>query len=364
MLEICKRHASTTSGQVKLGICVSVIFIVAMVFGLLVVAKPYAVYATGEKVSEPWVVKVAGQEVVVVESREAGEDVLTGLRTEYATGVINQQTADINDNITIERYQFDDTTTHPVVMNTPEAVSYVVDMNKNNQDLIQVGTMNVVTEEEAIPYEAEAVETDDMDKGETKVQKAGKPGVKEVVYEVEMVNGKEVSRKVISSTVVKKPVTKIELVGTNVPEPEAAPAPVATSSSSSSSSAPTAAPQPVSRPTYSATGNAVVDYGLQFLGTPYVYGGTSLTSGIDCSGFTQAVYANFGVSLPHSSYAQRSCGVGVSYSQAQPGDLICYSGHVALYMGGGKVVHANGYGRGIQVSDATYNTILTVRRVL
>lgn len=361
MLEICKRHASTTSGRLKVGICVSVIFIVAMVFGLLVVAKPYAVYATGEKVSEPWVVKVDNKEVVVVDSRETGEDVLTGLRTKYATGITAQQTADINQNITIERYQFADANTHPVVMNAPEAVDYVVAMNEQNQDIIQVGTKKVVTEQKDIPYETEAVMTDDMLKGETKVQKAGSPGVKEVVYEVEMVNGKEASRKVLSSRVASKPVTKIELVGTKEP-PEPEPQAATTSRQSSSSQATVA--QPVSRPSYSATGNAVVDYGLQFLGTPYVYGGSSLTGGIDCSGFTQAVYAKFGVSLPHSSYAQRSCGVGVSYSQAQPGDLICYNGHVALYMGGGKVVHANGYGRGVQVSDATYNTIITVRRVL
>lgn len=361
MLEICKRHASTTSGRLKVGICVSVIFIAAMVFGLLVVGKPYAVYATGEKVSEPWVVKVDNKEVVVVDSRETGEDVLTGLRTKYATGITAQQTADINQNITIERYQFADADTHPVVMNAPEAVDHVVAMNERNQDIIQIGTKKVVKEEEIVPHDTEELETDDMEKGDTKVQQEGADGVNEVVYELDMVNGKEASRTKLSSTAVKAPVTKVVLIGTKEPAPEPA---RTTAQPSRTGSGSASVARPVSRPSYSATGNAVVDYGLQFLGTPYVYGGSSLTGGIDCSGFTQAVYAKFGVSLPHSSYAQRSCGVGVSYSQAQPGDLICYNGHVALYMGGGKVVHANGYGRGVQVSDATYNTIITVRRVL
>lgn len=115
----------------------------------------------------------------------------------------------------------------------------------------------------------------------------------------------------------------------------------------------------------STSGQAVIDYALQFVGNPYVWGGTSLTNGADCSGFIMSVYKHFGVSLPHSSASMRSCGVGVSYSDAQPGDIICYSGHVALYMGNGKIVHASDEKTGIIVSNnAAYRTILTVRRVI
>ncbi|MGI6006610.1 MAG: NlpC/P60 family protein [Ruminococcus sp.] len=116
---------------------------------------------------------------------------------------------------------------------------------------------------------------------------------------------------------------------------------------------------------YSGRGQAVADYACQFVGNPYVWGGTSLTNGADCSGFIMSVYANFGVSLPHSSSAMRSCGVGVSYSEAQPGDIICYSGHVAIYLGGGSIVHASNERDGIKVSgNAAYRTILAVRRVI
>lgn len=111
-------------------------------------------------------------------------------------------------------------------------------------------------------------------------------------------------------------------------------------------------------------GQQVADYALQFVGNPYVYGGTSLTNGADCSGFTMSVYAKFGVKLPHSSSAQRSSGRGVSYSQAKAGDIICYSGHVAIYIGNGQIVHASNERDGIKVSTATYKTILTVRRIL
>ena len=114
----------------------------------------------------------------------------------------------------------------------------------------------------------------------------------------------------------------------------------------------------------SAEGRAVADYGLQFVGNPYVYGGTSLTNGADCSGFVQQVYKHFGYSLPRSSSEQRSAGREVSYSEAQPGDLICYAGHVAIYIGNGQIVHASTPSTGIKVGTATYRTILSVRRIV
>ena len=125
---------------------------------------------------------------------------------------------------------------------------------------------------------------------------------------------------------------------------------VDTSSSSSSSSS-------------SSGSSSIVDYATQFVGNPYVWGGTSLTGGADCSGFTQSVYAKFGYSLPRTSYEQQNWGTEVSYADAQPGDLICYGGHVAIYMGNGQIVHASNSRDGIKISnDATYRTILSVRR--
>ncbi len=113
------------------------------------------------------------------------------------------------------------------------------------------------------------------------------------------------------------------------------------------------------------SGSAVVQYALNFVGNPYVWGGKDPNTGADCSGFTSYVFAHFGISIPSYSYSQRSVGKEVSYANARAGDLICYNGHVAIYMGNGQIVHAKGTAYGIVAYDnATYRPIITVRRVL
>ena len=128
--------------------------------------------------------------------------------------------------------------------------------------------------------------------------------------------------------------------------------------------------QKPSAPSYnSGTGAAVVAYAKQFIGNPYVYGGNSLTNGIDCSGFTQQIYGHFGYSLPRTSDAQASCGARIDYSQHRAGDLIVYPGHVAILTGDGGIVHASNsapYPKGgiKYTSNALYRSPIAVRRIV
>lgn len=137
-----------------------------------------------------------------------------------------------------------------------------------------------------------------------------------------------------------------------------------TSSEASTEAAP-AAETTSAAAAVSSHGESVADFAVQFVGNPYVYGGTSLTNGADCSGFVMSVYKNFGVSLPHSSSADRNVGTDVGgLENAQPGDIVCYTGHVGIYIGDGQIVHASTASTGIKISEADYRTPVAVRRVL
>lgn len=137
------------------------------------------------------------------------------------------------------------------------------------------------------------------------------------------------------------------------------------SSQSSSSSAPSSSSGGSSQASGSGLGSQIANFALQFVGNPYVYGGTSLTNGADCSGFVMSVFQNFGISLPRTSGEQGQCGWDVGgLGNAKAGDLVSYSGHIGIYIGNGQIVHASTPSSGIKVSNANYRSILSVRRIV
>lgn len=121
-----------------------------------------------------------------------------------------------------------------------------------------------------------------------------------------------------------------------------------------------------SKPDNASAGQKIANKGCEYIGNPYVYGGNSLTNGIDCSGFVQQIHAKFGISTPRNSTSLRYGGKAVAVSDMMPGDVVCYEGHVAIYIGGGQIVHASNSkpypAGGIKTSNAYYRTIVAVRR--
>ncbi len=387
------------------------VVIVLGVCSFLQFTKPYAVSKDGTKVEQPWVVKIGDNESFVVASESDGEDVIEQVKNAYSTDNTQPESTTLSPEITIEEKELERGNDEVSLTDTEDAVAQVVMANETEEPIVTVRTVEQVANTKAIDFKTEYEKTDALAEGETKVVQKGKKGKKTVVSQVVKENGDTVSREVLSSAVEEEPVNKIVQEGTEEnAEDLQGDAPVAvaaagesegqvaanadssgnstsdegtsaqsdkkdksqsnakknedSSGDSSSNDASKSEDNSDTTAKSSSTGQDVVDYALQFVGNPYVYGGSSLTNGTDCSGFTMSVYKKFGISLPHSSSAQRSCGKKVSYSNAKPGDLICYSGHVAIYIGNGKIVHASTPSTGIKISKATYTNILTVRRLL
>jgi cell wall-associated NlpC family hydrolase len=235
------------------------------------------------------------------------------------------------------------------VLNQEEAMNALVKSCDGLNPLMTATLTEQLVQNSVVAYTSTQENASDLTVGTKKVKTAGVNGAIANTMSITKVNGQIVASTLLKETIVTNPVNEVILVGTK---------PVRTYSYASSSLSTSG------KAIAGTTGEGVVAYAKLFLGNPYVYGGTSLTNGTDCSGFTMSVYAHFGVALPHASSAQRSVGTAVSYSEARPGDIICYAGHVAMYIGGGQIIHASTERTGIIIGSATYKPILTIRRIL
>lgn len=325
----------------KLELAVAALAVVVVVLGVCAAfgfTVPYAVASDGEHVEDPWVVTIGEEEAFVVASQEEGNAIIEEVKASYSTENTQESKTTLEPEVKVVEKELKRSEENPVITETDDAVAAVLEANATEDPMVIVRTTEKVTKEEKIDYEIEYEESDELYVGEEKVVEKGEKGVRTVVRKITKENGKVIAKKIISKTVEEEPKTEVVQKGTKTLTGGAVMG--------------------------NGSGQDVANYALQFVGNPYKYGGSSLTNGTDCSGFTMSVYAHFGISLPHSSSAQLSCGKGVPYSEAKPGDIICYSGHVAIYIGNGKIVHASTASTGIIVSNANYRKILSVRRII
>lgn len=207
--------------------------------------------------------------------------------------------------------------------------------------MVDVTVVQEVTTEKQIKYDTVTRTSSSVLKNTTVVEQKGRYGSKTVTALVTSKNGKEIDSEELRSEITRKPKDKIIVKGTGI------------------------LPAPTGGETYQGSGTAIANYALRFVGNPYVYGGSSLTNGADCSGFVMAVYSHFGITMAHDAGVQRSYGREVSLAEAQPGDLVCYYGHIGIYIGGGQIVHAVNEGMGIAVTGTGYiGPVISVRRIV
>jgi cell wall-associated NlpC family hydrolase len=326
-------------------------FLAVMLFTCYIfVTAPYGLTEDGKKVDEPYVIKAGVIELAVVENSTVAEQVMAQFQQTFLSDGAEIVSFETEPFLNIAKKELGRASGKVTVLNQEEAMNALIKSCDGLNPLMTATLTEQLVQNNVIAYTSTQENASDLTVGTKKVKTAGVNGAIANTMSITKVNGQIVASTLLKETIVTNPVNEVILVGTK-PVRTYTYAPKSTLSTSGMAFAGT-------------TGEAVVAYAKLFLGNPYQYGGTSLTNGTDCSGFTMSVYRNFGVYLPHASSAQRSVGTAVSYSEARPGDIICYSGHVALYMGGGQIIHASTERTGIIIGSATYKPILTIRRIL
>ena len=312
-----------------------------------------------------WQIK-AGDDVIAVTKTEedAGEAISTAEHHYDEEGSTNV-TVDAEPSLSVEEKRYN-MFAAPKVSSANDAAGDIIETAEEDDSKIKITTVQTVTGTRKVDFKTVKQESDELIEDAVAVKNAGKKGEEEVTKKIVMVNGEEISSQELASEVTKAPKNEIVLLGTKVDDEEDA------KGNEGSAGRAFNVKQNDDGVTYGGDlpskklGKKVAEYGLQFVGNPYVWGGESLTNGADCSGFTLAVYKHFGISLPHDAHAQRNYGIEVSsLKDARPGDLICYHGHIGIYIGNNQIVHAMNEQNGMTVSTIGYNhkPIVTIRRL-
>ncbi len=333
---------------------IAVILIAALVV-VMTLTKPYAVYADGTKVENPYAVKAGDEELFLVKDSKTAEKVIETVMDKYSPDGAQINSITVDKKLSSEAAHLKRGGEPETVMTADEAVDYVLTQNSSDDPLFCVTISSETGSLQDVAAGTTYEDNKDLYEGDQKVKSEGKNGNQIVTNQTVSVNGSVVTSEVVDTAVVSEAVNSVVYKGTKEKKKETATASANDKSASAKGGTVIG----------SGSGAAVASYGLQFVGNPYKSGGTSLTNGADCSGFTQSVYAKFGISLPRTTWGQAKVGKGVSYSEAKAGDLILYSHHVGIYIGGGKIVHASNSKKGICVTNAkNCGPIVTVRRIV
>lgn len=332
--------------KLVIGLSAMVLVAGAAIVGLEV-TEPYAVYADGTKVDEPYVLKAGDDELLLVEDQETAEKIIEAVVDEYSPAGAQINSIVVDKKLTVEEKALERGEEPPEVMTQEDAINYVLEENKSEEPLFSVVINAETGTLEKVKAGKSYKKTDKLYKGESEVGSKGVSGNRIVTNSVTSVNGAVLTSEVVDTAVVKEAEATVIFKG-NKDRPKD-----------------TAWADYSGKVVGSGDGAAIANFALQFVGNPYVYGGTSLTNGADCSGFVQSVFGKFGISLPRTAYPQARCGKGVSLSEAKAGDIVLYSGHIAIYIGNGKVVHAYNSRRGICVTSVhDCGAILAVKRIV
>ncbi|MGX8773913.1 MAG: G5 domain-containing protein, partial [Bacillota bacterium] len=317
--------------KMYIAILITLAFAVAGAIVFNIIVKPYAVYADGTRVDDPCIVSADGEELFIVENEDIAGDVIRSVMESYVAEDGDLDSIQIDEELKIEDKTLFVGVKPPVVLTEEEAVAKVLESNATESPMMHVTTKTDVDITEKVEPETVYEKTDNLYEGNMELKSEGKEGEKIVTNEVTIVNGEETDSEPVDEKVTQDPVDRVVYLGTK------------------------ARPADTAWRDYSgeilgqADGTEMVNYGLQFVGNPYRYGGTSLTNGTDCSGFIYAIYNHFGYRVPRLGFYKM--GKGVCLAEAKPGDVVYYPGHYAMYMGDGKIVHAYNHRAGICVSS-------------
>lgn len=291
----------------------------------------------------PYEITAGGETLAIVKNESVGKSVVRDVLESYVPEDTQVKQVGVDKNLKVQHVDIGDYfSARKKVMTRKEAENYILESNKTEAELFAATITSQYVKEETYTPDIDYRKDDKALAGTKRVEKEGKDGRRKATYQVTTVNGVETSKEIIEEEILEKGESAIIYKGTlGVPNGE---------------DWKTYEGKPVFN-----DGQDIADMALQYLGCPYKYGGTSFTNGIDCVQYVRRIYRMFGIDIPNPHSKIRKLGKGVSRSGAQPGDIICYKHHVAIYLGNGKMAEATRK-KGTKVSNVR-GGIITIRHV-